>query len=66
MRSRKGTLLRRPAGAAFEYRFRVDYNGKNVEARYAGIADRLSLYSPFVPGQKDGFWRNLAKSFNRA
>jgi cytochrome c-type biogenesis protein CcmE len=33
----KGSLLRRPAGAAYEYRFRVDYNGKDVEARYTGI-----------------------------
>ncbi|HEY3354955.1 MAG TPA: cytochrome c maturation protein CcmE [Polyangia bacterium] len=33
----KGTLLRRAAGTAYEYRFRVDYNGKNMEARYTGI-----------------------------
>jgi probable F420-dependent oxidoreductase len=31
-------------------------------ARYAGIADRLTLYSPFIPGEKDEFWRGLASS----
>jgi probable F420-dependent oxidoreductase len=27
--------------------------------RYAGLADRLGLYLPFVPGQRDAFWKNL-------
>jgi probable F420-dependent oxidoreductase len=31
--------------------------------RYAGIADRISLYIPFVPGERDEFWRKLAKAF---
>jgi probable F420-dependent oxidoreductase len=27
--------------------------------RYAGLADRLTLYLPFVPGDRDGFWQHL-------
>jgi len=34
-----------------------------LKKRYAGIADRLTLYVPFVPGEKDEWWRKLAKEF---
>lgn len=34
-----------------------------LEERYAGLADRLTLYLPFVPGQRDDFWRRLAAAF---
>ena len=27
--------------------------------RYGGLADRLSVYTPFVPGERDGFWKEL-------
>jgi len=27
--------------------------------RYQGLADRLSLYSPFLAGERDDFWRSL-------
>jgi len=27
--------------------------------RYRGLADRLGLYLPFVPGQRDAFWQRL-------
>jgi probable F420-dependent oxidoreductase len=27
--------------------------------RYRGLADRLSLYTPFIPGQRDNLWRGL-------
>jgi len=27
--------------------------------RYQGLADRLTLYTPFVPGERDAFWKNL-------
>jgi probable F420-dependent oxidoreductase len=36
----------------------------DLKARYAGIADRLTLYTPFVPGEKDEFWRSLVNDFN--
>jgi hypothetical protein len=32
--------------------------------RFGGIADRITLYTPFVPGEKDEWWKNLAKAFN--
>jgi alkanesulfonate monooxygenase SsuD/methylene tetrahydromethanopterin reductase-like flavin-dependent oxidoreductase (luciferase family) len=35
-----------------------------LKKRYAGIADRLTLYTPFVPGEKDEWWRNLAEDFS--
>ena len=28
-----------------------------LHQRYHGLADRLSLYQPFIPGQKDAFWQ---------
>lgn len=36
----------------------------DLKKRYAGIADRLTLYTPFVPKEKDEWWRDLAKEFN--
>jgi probable F420-dependent oxidoreductase len=27
--------------------------------RYQGLADRLTIYTPFVPGERDSFWRKL-------
>ena len=35
-----------------------------LESRYEGLADRLTLYTPFVPGQKDDLWRRLIAHFN--
>ncbi|HVF25590.1 MAG TPA: TIGR03617 family F420-dependent LLM class oxidoreductase [Anaerolineales bacterium] len=34
-----------------------------LKKRYDGIADRLTLYSPFVPGERDEWWRKLRQSF---
>jgi probable F420-dependent oxidoreductase len=30
-----------------------------LKARYKGLADRLTLYTPFIPGERDGFWKRL-------
>ncbi len=35
-----------------------------LKKRYEGIADRLTLYTPFVPGEKDEWWRGLAGEIN--
>jgi len=35
-----------------------------LKSRYEGIADRLALYTPFIPGEKDEFWRGLARELN--
>ncbi len=34
-----------------------------LNERYDGIADRLALYSPLVPGQRDEFWSKLINGF---
>jgi probable F420-dependent oxidoreductase len=34
-----------------------------LKTRYDGIADRLALYTPFVPGERDGFWKGIAHEF---
>lgn len=31
-----------------------------LKSRYSGLADRLTLYLPFAPGDRDDFWRDLA------
>jgi probable F420-dependent oxidoreductase len=36
---------------------------EELKKRYTGIADRLTLYTPFVPGEKDEWWQGLAKNF---
>lgn len=36
----------------------------DLKKRYEGIADRLTIYTPFVPGEKDEWWRWLAGEFN--
>jgi hypothetical protein len=30
-----------------------------LAGRYSGLVDRLALYLPFVPGERDDFWRGL-------
>jgi probable F420-dependent oxidoreductase len=30
-----------------------------LEARYEGLIDRIALYEPFVPGERDEFWRKV-------
>ena len=32
---------------------------QGLKARYEGLADRLTLYLPFIPGDRDDFWRKL-------
>lgn len=33
-----------------------------LKKRYEGIADRLTVYTPFMPGEKDEWWRRLAET----
>ncbi len=33
-----------------------------LQDRYRGLADRLSVYTPFVPGERDGLWKSLVGS----
>jgi hypothetical protein len=41
-----------------------DKLANELKKRYDGIADRLTLYTPFVPGEKDEWWQGLTSSFN--
>ncbi len=34
-----------------------------LKKRYEGIADRLALYIPFVPGERDDWWKGLLEKF---
>jgi probable F420-dependent oxidoreductase len=34
-----------------------------LKKRYEGIADRLTLYSPFVAGEKDEWWKKLIDGY---
>ena len=46
----------------FCLRTTADHLAADLKSRYNGLADRLALYTPFVPGEKDEWWRELAKS----
>ncbi len=37
--------------------------GEALKKRYRGIAERINLYLPFVPGERDEFWRQLSEAF---
>jgi probable F420-dependent oxidoreductase len=37
-----------------------------IEERYNGIADRLTAYIPFMPGERDALWQELRKGFDVA
>ena len=41
-----------------------DKLASELKERYDSIADRLTLYTPFVPGEKDEWWRGLANQIN--
>ena len=32
--------------------------------RYKGLADRITLYTPFVPGERDSFWHTLVEAWS--
>lgn len=34
-----------------------------LQKRYSGLADRLSLYIPFTPGERDEMWQKLSEAF---
>lgn len=36
-----------------------------IQRRYNGLADRVTLYLPFTPGKRDGFWKKLTNTFNQ-
>lgn len=36
---------------------------EKLHERYGGLVDRLTLYTPFVPGEKDDFWKMMVEAF---
>lgn len=37
---------------------------EDLKQRYLGLVDRLSIYSPFIPGEQDRFWRELLRAIS--
>jgi hypothetical protein len=35
----------------------------DLKKRFGSIADRITLYTPFVPGEKDAWWKKLCVEF---
>jgi probable F420-dependent oxidoreductase len=47
---------------AFAIEAAPDEIGPALKERYEGLIDRVALYLPFVPGEKDEFWREAVES----
>ena len=43
-----------------------DEVGPALKERYAGLMDRVALYVPFVPGEKDDFWQTTIASVSES
>jgi probable F420-dependent oxidoreductase len=48
--------------AAFAVEASPDEIGAALKERYEGLIDRVALYLPFVPGERDEFWRTVVQS----
>ena len=48
--------------AAFAVEAAPDEVGPALKERYEGLIDRVALYIPFVPGEKDDFWHAVVDS----
>ena len=35
-----------------------------LKLRYAGLVDRITLYSPFIPGERDDFWQKTQQGIS--
>lgn len=38
-----------------------EYLAEAIRERYTGLADRVSLYLPFTPGERDDFWQGMVR-----
>ena len=47
---------------AFAVEATPDEVGPALKERYEGVIDRVALYLPFIPGERDDFWRATLKS----
>ena len=48
--------------SAFAVEAAPDEVGQALKERYEGLIDRVALYVPFVPGERDEFWQTVARS----
>ena len=48
--------------AAFAIEAAPDEIGPALRERYEGLIDRVALYLPFVPGERDEFWLTVVES----
>ena len=48
--------------AAFAIEAAPDEIGQALKERYDGLIDRVALYIPFVPGERDAFWQTVVES----
>jgi probable F420-dependent oxidoreductase len=48
--------------AAFAIEAAPDEIGRALRERYEGLIDRVALYLPFVPGERDEFWQTVVES----
>ena len=48
--------------AAFAVDAAPDELGAVLRERYTGLIDRVTLYFPFVPGERDAFWQTVVES----
>lgn len=48
--------------AAFAVEAAPDEIGEALREKYDGIMDRVALYLPFAPGERDDFWRGVVES----
>jgi len=48
--------------AAFAVEAVPDEIGPALRERYEGLIDRVALYLPFVPGERDEFWQTVVES----
>jgi probable F420-dependent oxidoreductase len=39
-----------------------EYLAEALRERYTGLADRISLYLPFTPGERDDFWQGMVRA----
>ncbi len=47
---------------AFAVEATPDELGSALRERYARLIDRIAIYIPFVPGERDAFWRTVVES----
>ena len=47
---------------AFAVEAAPDELGFALRERYAGLLDRIALYIPFSPGERDAFWQTVVES----